>query len=171
MKFKKVDGTVITDVAKYLKEYIASRDGEVDVMIGCDSLPKAYKTATYTTVIAVYTVGKGAHIIFNRETRVKTKSLIDRLWQEVEKALAVAQYLQKEGVLDIKNVKGLDVHLHLDVNPDSGHGANKSNAILDSAVGYITSMGFKCSTKPNAPAASYASDWLCRGKESIYNKN
>ena len=140
MKFKKVDGTVIEDVAKYLKEYIMSRDGEIDIMIGCDSLPKAYRTATYTTVIAIYTVGKGAHLIFQRETRVKTKSLVDRLWLEVEKSLAIAQFLKEQGVLDIKKIRGLDVHLHLDVNPDVIY---KSNTILDAAVGYITAMGFK----------------------------
>ena len=165
MEFTKIDGTVIKDVAQYLRDYIESKDGEIDIMIGCDSLPKAQKYATYTTVIAIYTVGKGAHLMYQRETRVKTKDLYDRLWKEVVRSMEVAKYLKSQGILDIKKIRGLDMHLHVDVNPDPGNGANKSNAVFESAVGFITSMGFKCSTKPDAPAASYAADCICRGKE------
>jgi predicted RNase H-related nuclease YkuK (DUF458 family) len=165
MKFKKIDGTDVGDVSEYIKNYIETRDGEIDVMIGCDSLPKRYRQATYTTVIAIYTVGKGAHIIYCRENKVKFKVMFDRLWGEVERCVQVAQFLRDSSILEISKVRNLDVHLHLDLNPDAGGGANKSNAIIDAAVGYVHSLGFKCSTKPNAPAASYAADTIARGKE------
>ena len=160
LKFKKIDGTHINDIAEYIKEYIKMSDCDIDIMIGCDSLPKKYRRSTYTTVIAIYKIGKGAHVVYNREHNVKTNGLIDRLWEEVERSIQIAQHLKNEGVMSIKNVRALDIHLHLDVNEQEQH---DSNVIMKSAIGYVTSMGFKCSIKPDAPAASYAADKICRG--------
>lgn len=167
--FRKIDGTKIENVAQYIKDYIDSDKltAKFNILIGCDSLPSRYKSATYVTVICIYREGRGAHVIFNRERKVKVKSLYDRLWAEVEKSVQIAQYLEKNGLLEADGrIRHIDVNLHLDLNPDDGGGANKSNKIIDAAVGYVRSMGYVCSTKPNAPAASYAADWLARGYET-----
>lgn len=166
--FYKIDGTKIENVAQYIKNYIDSDrlTAKFSILIGCDSLPSRYKSATYVTVICIYREGRGAHIIYNRERKVRVRDLYERLWAEVEKALEVAVYLRESGIENMNKIQALDVNLHLDLNPDDGGGANKSNSIIDAAVGYVTAMGFSCSTKPNAPAASYCADWLCRGYET-----
>ena len=166
-KFKKIDGTYIEDVAKYCENFVKTRDGDVQIMIGADSLPKGRRYATYTTVIVLYTVGKGAHIIFSRQRRVSVSNDHTRLWAEVEKALSVATYLRDNGILEIPNVKSLDISIHLDFNKDSKH---LSNSLHDAAIGYVKSMGFECHTKPEAPAASYAADKICRGLDEITGK-
>jgi predicted RNase H-related nuclease YkuK (DUF458 family) len=164
LKFRKIDGTPIEDIAKYCKEYIETRDGEVEIMIGADSLPKGRRYATYTTVVVIYTVGKGAHIIFSRQHRVSVSNDHTRLWAEVEKALGVATYLRDNGITDMPAVKSLDISIHLDFNKDAKH---LSNSLHDAAIGYVKAMGFDCHTKPEAPAASYAADRICRGLDLI----
>ena len=174
MKFRKFDGTPIEDIATYLHDYFAkSEGGDYEIYVGCDSLPPKKKVTTFVTVVCIRNVGHGAHILYRKDrvanTKIKTKKgvetgdIIDRLWHEVELSVGVATYLREKGVLEFKDkynkVTFLHIDIHLDINPDEMH---KSHLVYNSAVGFVKGMGFEFVTKPDAWAATYAADMVCR---------
>ena len=58
-------------------------------------------------------------------------------------------------------VKGYDVQIHIDVNPDPKFG---SSCVATAAAGYILGMtGVEPKLKPDAFAASFAADGIGRG--------
>jgi len=174
-RFRKIDGTTIDDVAQYIKNYFTSKreaneGDEFEIFIGTDSQRvRRGRLVLYATVICLYTVGKGAHIIYTRTkrddigpTQKKTKKLkgsdphlYQKLWWEVDYTIQVANYLKKNDVFIGQGIA--QVHLDLSTNPE-----NKSNSVYKSAVGYVESWGYNARCKPNAVAASYAADMCVR---------
>ena len=180
MRFKKFNGDVIEDLAVYLKSYFAQGvGGEYEIYVGCDSLPPKKKQTTYVTVVCIRNIGRGVHILYrkDRDTNVKPirskketakdmdASIKQRLQKEVQLSIEVADYLRSKGILTYRdkgnNVKSLHIDIHLDINPDA---TQKSNKVFDYAIGYVQAMGFAFTTKPNAWAATYAADMVCRGR-------
>ena len=118
-KFRKVDGTVIDDVAQYVKDYFNAKrtnnfTDEFEIFIGTDSQRvRRGRLTLYATVICLYTVGKGAHIIYTRTkrddigpTQKKIKGrkgsdpmLFRRLEWEVTYSMQVADYLKENGCI------------------------------------------------------------------------
>lgn len=170
MTFQKTDGTKVGDYAKYIKEYIENDKltTSFQIFVGCDSLPKRISGATYVTAICVWKVGHGVHVIFAREHNVlihgktERERLKNRLWAEVYRAVDVASALVDGGVMNLRRVDEFEVHL--DVNPKKEF---ESNLIHNDALGYVRALGFDAYAKPDSPAASFASDRACRGKETI----
>ena len=166
--FKKVDGTVIQDVNKYVKEW-ALKNPYGTVTIGCDSQEFA-RYVKYAVVIVMhmkdqYDIGKGAHVInctiFDKEIKAKrstvkisanfdTAKLYNKLWQEVELTVQAAQ------MLDGCNKK---VKIHLDYNSDAHE---MSNLLYASGIGYALSKGYEAFGKPDGICASIVADKFCR---------
>lgn len=175
-RFRKIDGTTVENVAQYIKDYFTKKrdenfGDEFEIFIGTDSQRvRRGRLTLYATVICLYTVGKGAHIIFTRTKRddigpTKKKvgnrkgedpNLFNRLWWEVDYTTQVANYLKENGVFVGHGV--VQVHLDVSANPE-----NKSNIAYKSAVGYVEAMGYHARCKPEALAASYAADMCVRG--------
>ena len=175
-KFRKIGGANIDDVAQYIKDYFKAKREELlgdefEIFIGTDSQRvRRGRLTLYATVICLYTVGKGAHIIYTRTKRDdigptsrkvggrkgSDPMLFQRLWWEVDYTTQVANYLKDNGVFIGHGVA--QVHLDISANPE-----NKSNAVYKSAVGYVESMGYSARVKPNSVAASYAADFMVRG--------
>lgn len=170
MKFQKVDGTKIPDYGKYVKEYIENDKltSTFKVFIGCDSLPKRVHGATFVTAICIWKVGRGVHVIFAREHNIvihgktQRERLKNRLWAEVYRAVEVAGELVEYDIITLPRVEGFEVHI--DINPSKKF---ESNLIYNEAIGYIRALGFDAYAKPDSPAASFASDRIARGKESM----
>lgn len=166
--FVTLSGTKIDNIVEYLRDYVNKDEltSEFKIFIGCDSLPSRYNRATYSLVVCVYRVGRGAHVVYSRDQGVhiygKTRSerLKNRLWDEVYRVVDLATLLTDSDLFE--NPKVTDFQVHLDVNPDEKH---DSHVIYNEAVGYINSLGFDAYVKPDSPAASYVSDHLARGKE------
>ena len=165
-EFKKHDGTSTGDVAQYIKNYIDNMEyGDFQLFIGCDSLPPKRMSTTFVVVVVVYRIGKGAHVIHQRfvEHDRKYKQTWDRLWREVELSVDVAKHLRDSGLLEIdtkmKKLKSLTLDIHIDINPNKEFLSNK---VYQAATGYIKGCGFDWHAKPEAPAASYAADHICR---------
>lgn len=165
MNFYKFNGTNIGDVVDYIKRYLDEHEGEFTLMIGVDSLPHGFwkKRATFTQVIALHRringTGKGAHCLFRRQPKIKTQGTRDRLMTEAYQLVEVAQYL-RDADLEY-HPKILKFDLQLDFNREK---PNESEKYLMEASGYVTAMGFEVNIKPDAPAASYAADFVCRYK-------
>jgi predicted RNase H-related nuclease YkuK (DUF458 family) len=160
--FQKVSGEKIESISQYVKNYIEKDNltSEFEIIVGCDSLPRRFGYATYVTVVCIYRIGRGAHIVYSRESRVKTYNFKDRLWGEVYRAADVASDLFDAGVIDFPRVRKFDVHLDLNKKKQW-----KSNVIHDEALGYIRGLGFDVYSKPDSPVATFAADHVCRNKE------
>jgi predicted RNase H-related nuclease YkuK (DUF458 family) len=174
--FQKLDGTIIEDVAQYVKDYFNTKRkenaGEFEIFIGSDSQRvRKGKMTLYSTVICLYIVGKGAHLIYARTKRNdisptarKTKrgmkrpadsGLFYRLQWEVEYSMQVANYLNQNDVFAECGIA--QMHFDIAVNPEFD-----SHIAYNYAVGYAKSYGYNPRTKPEAIAASYAADMCVR---------
>ena len=176
MRFQKVGGERIDDVARYIRDciYNDKLTNEFQIIVGCDSKSLGNNVARYVTVICIYRVGHGAHVIFARENKIHvygdgiTKSdreramMKNRLWGEVYRAVDVTAYLDEHDILYLDNVSKFDIHL--DLNKSEMY---RSNMILEDAIGFVHANGYDCEVKPDSPAASFAADRCCRNKEMV----
>jgi len=147
-KFIQTNGKVIDDLFGYVKEWVEKHPIS-EIHIGCDSQEVSGKV-NYVTAICLYQLGKGAHIIYKKERVPAINNMYTKLWPEVVKAVEAAEMLK-----DI----GMRIVVHVDYNSDK---TEKSNSLYESGLGYIKSMGFEATGKPNAWAASKCADNYCR---------
>ena len=155
--FRKIDGTKIENVASYIDDYLLDFPNEkFEIFIGTDSQKiRKRNVVWYATVVCIYRVGKGAHLIYTKEKRTDIKGIKDRLKEEVNYSIGLAVYLRENEILyDNKIVK-----LHLDLSPEI---ENESNKVLKEMTGWVTGMQFEYRVKPYSVASSYAADMVCR---------
>jgi len=162
--WNKVNGETITDLAEYVRKHIAQNYGEYEIFVGTDSQRlRKRSTVLFAIVVCIYRIGKGAHIIYAKYSRTDPlfRDKYHRLRAEVNCSLQVAEYLRTSGILYDADV----LQIHIDLSPNK---ANLSNKIYDQAIGWVRGCGFLCEGKPNAPAASYAGDWIVKNKGFSY---
>jgi len=162
--FKKIDGTIITDVNQYVKEWIAKYPYS-EVTIGCDSQAFA-RFVKYSVVIVMHIfyeskeknphrVGNGAHVIsatiIDKDKHLKS-DIYTKLWAETMFTVQAAQMLDE----CTKNIQ-----IHLDYNSKEGE---YSNVLYNSGIGFVKGMGYEAFGKPYAWAATHAADDLCKSK-------
>jgi predicted RNase H-related nuclease YkuK (DUF458 family) len=149
--FRTLNGEKITDVVQYIKDYIATKEN-VEILIGSDSQCYSNKKTIYGVVIALYTKGKGAHVVCSRETVPMERNTSTRLLNEVWKSIEVAEYLKENG---LPKPEWIDI----DLNPDPKY---KSNSVLRQAVGLVEGMGYKVRYKHLGAMITYAANHLVR---------
>jgi len=149
--FRTLHGTPIPDVIDYIKEYITTRE-DVEILIGSDSQCYGNKKTIYGVVIALYTKGKGAHVLCTRETVAMERNTPSRLLNEVWRSLEVAEFLKENG---LPKPQWIDI----DLNPDPKY---KSNSVLRQAVGLVEGMGYKVRYKHLGAMMTYAANALVR---------
>lgn len=131
------------------------------VYVGCDSKNKK-KTTTFAKVIVVHYKGaKGCKILAlepsiepryaNRDTRLLT---------EVYYSCEIGRILIEAEAVELNRMQ-----IHMDLNPDTRH---KSNKVVNQAFGYTKSYGFHGVIKPDAIAASSASDYITRRTHRLF---
>mgnify|MGYP003153857482 CR=1 FL=1 len=105
---------------------------------------------TFASVVCIYRQGKGGKYYFFRSKRKKSSlpSLRERLYREVEASIMLASVIRKN-----LNRDDITVHADTSINPQ-----NKSFASTNMLKNFITGMGFKCKTKPEAWAAAGVAD-------------
>ena len=150
-KFKTLYGTPIPNVIDYIKEYISTRE-DVEILIGSDSQCYGNKKTIYGVVIALYTKGKGAHVLCTRETEPMERNTPNRLLAEVWKSIEIAEYLKENG---LPKPQWIDI----DLNPDPKY---KSNSVLRQAIGMVEGMGYKVRYKHLGALMTYAANHLVR---------
>jgi len=160
--WKKVNGQEIENLAEYVKTHIRQYPGEYEIFVGTDSqrMRKRY-TVLFAMVICMYRQGKGAHVIYAKYKRSDIKDKYTRLRTEVAYSLEIANYLTANDVLVDPSI----MTIHIDLSPNV---INDSNKLYKEAIGWVTGMGYLCEAKPNAPAASYAGDWVVKNKEIAF---
>lgn len=150
-QFKTLHGTPIPEVVEYIKEYISTREN-VEILIGSDSQCYGNKKTIYGVVIALYTPGKGAHVLCTRETVPMEYNTPTRLLSEVWRSIEIAEYLREHG---LPKPQWIDI----DLNPDPRF---KSNSVLRQAVGLVEGMGYKVRYKHLGVLTTYAANHLVR---------
>ena len=150
-KFRTLYGTPIEDVIQYIKEYISTRDG-IEILIGSDSQCYSNKKTVYGVVIALYTKGKGAHVLCTREVEPMERNTPNRLLSEVWKSIEIAEFLKENG---LPKPQWIDIYL----NPDPKY---MSNSVLRQAVGMVEGMGYKVRYKQLGALMTYAANHLVR---------
>jgi predicted RNase H-related nuclease YkuK (DUF458 family) len=153
-KFTQTNGKVIDDLFGYVKEWVEKYPNS-EIYIGCDSQEVASKI-NYVTTVCLYEIGHGVHVILNKESIPKPKTINPlanmhpKLWFEVVKSVEVAEYL-----------KGIEkkITVHVDYNSKQ---SEKSNQLYEAGIGYAKAMGYDAVGKPHAWAASCAADNYCR---------
>ena len=149
--FRTLNGEKIVDVVQYIKDYIETKEN-VEILIGSDSQCYSNRRTIYGVVIALYTKGKGAHVLCSRETVPMERNTSTRLLNEVWKSIEIAEYLKDNG---LPKPDWIDI----DLNPDPKY---KSNSVLRQAVGLVEGMGYKVRYKHLGAMVTYAANHLVR---------
>ena len=148
--FRKFNGERISSVDAYIKEYMQENKG-IEILVGTDSQNRGAYTV-YSTVIALYTPGHGAHCIFRkwRESRERVRST--RLMNEVWASVSLAEELKKQGIESVK-------YIDIDINPNPRY---KSNEVFASAKGMIEGMGYEVRFKTFGPLVTTMADYVVK---------
>jgi predicted RNase H-related nuclease YkuK (DUF458 family) len=150
-KFRTLYGRSIPNVVEYIENFIAENP-ESELLIGADSQCYENAVTKYGIVIALYTKGRGAHVVCMRETVPIEHNMQMRLMNEVWKSVEVAEFLKEH---NLPKPKFIDI----DLNPDLRY---KSNSVLRQAVGLVEGMGYKVRIKGNGASVQYAANHLVR---------
>jgi len=149
--FRTLYGTPITDIIGYIKDYLVDKT-DVEILIGSDSQSFSNSKTVYGVVIALYTTGKGAHVLCTKDITPFEKDTSSRLMTEVWKAVEVAEHLRNNG---LPKATWIDI----DLNPDPKY---KSNKVLRQAVGLVEGMGYKVRYKHAGAMVTYSANHLVR---------
>lgn len=150
-QFRTLYGKPIPDLISYIKNYVSTRDN-IEILIGSDSQCFGNEKTVYGVVIALYTPGRGAHVLCTKETGPMEYDTPSRLLSEVWKSIEIAELLKDNG---IQKPKFIDI----DLNPDPKY---KSNSVLRQAVGLVEGMGYKVRYKQLGALSIYAANHLVR---------
>ena len=134
---------------EYLIEYLKNNP-ECEIHVGCDSQNYTNKTVYVTTIVIRYP-NRGAHVLYYKEKVARIRDLWTRLWNEIERSIATANFIENECGLKVTQID-------LDLNEDPDYPSNK---VLRAASGYLSSLGFTSKAKPNLLMATWAANSLC----------
>lgn len=148
-KFKKFDGTEITDIAEYVKSYI-EKFPDSEILVGTDSQNRGTLT-TYCTVVAMYRPGKGGHCIYRKWKTNKVTVRSSRLLSEVWASIEVANLLSESGI----SIKYIDI----DINPNPKY---KSYEVYSGAKGMVEGFGYECRCKTFIPLVTSVADKIVK---------
>jgi len=148
--FKKISGEKLSNVKDYVKQYLEEHPN-VEIMIGSDSQNSSRKT-TYSTVIALYDPGHGAHCIFKRWITPKEKNRQTRLLNEVQASIEIADSLVAAGIKK-------PTYIDIDVNPNPRY---KSNEVFAAAKGWVEGSGYEVRFKTFGPLVTTFADWIVK---------
>jgi predicted RNase H-related nuclease YkuK (DUF458 family) len=151
MEYKKLDNTVIKDIAEYLKTLLTVMP-QSKIYIGTDSQNKDNNTIFVTAIVIHVNSNNGGHVLYTKDKLPRIKDKFQRLWDEVQRSVDIANYLKLECGIDIESID-------LDLNSNAKWDSSK---ILKPAVGYVESLGYKVRYKPGATYATRIADVLCR---------
>lgn len=150
-KFRTLYGKSIPNVVEYIKNFM-TENPDAELLIGADSQSYENSVTKYGIVIALYTKGRGAHVVCMREIVPIEHNMQMRLMNEVWKSVEVAEFLKEH---NLPKPKFIDI----DLNPDPRY---KSNSVLRQAVGLVEGMGYKVRIKGNGASVQYAANHLVR---------
>lgn len=149
MKWKLLRNEKQIDLVEYTKQYLIEKP-DTKIFIGTDSQNNG-RFSKFAYVIVFYNEKKGGHIIYSVLSFDIIRDRFQRLLKEVEYSIQIADTLRASGI-------SRPITIDIDLNTDKKY---FSNTVLTTALGWVTSLGYECRTKPYAAASSKAADKLC----------
>ncbi len=140
------------EMIEKIEEFIIqekAQNREVKFIIGTDSQRVDKNKFTFAIAVAVHSVGHGGTFFIRRIRKNKFYHLSERLFEEANMSLDVAQKLRGNDFLDM--VDGIEVHADVGVNGKSARYANAIKAMIES-------YGFEGHIKPRAAIAAHIAD-------------
>lgn len=147
INFKDCSGQSVEDLSTYVDSWL-KQNPQGEIFVGCDSKVRGNRVK-YSTVVCLWNVGKGVSELYQNEVETKPKDSYTRLWNEVTRAVEVADIL--------KDISHITVHVDINSNPKY-----RSHRLYDASIGLIKSMGFKGAGKPYSWAASCGAHRHCQ---------
>lgn len=147
--FKKIDGKKIESVTNYVMDYIKDNPN-TEILIGSDSQNRGDFT-NFSTVIAMYEPGHGAHCIYERWKTPRERIRQKRLLKEVEASINTADMLKQNGI----KIKYIDI----DINRNARF---KSSEVFSTAKGWVEGSGYECRWKTLGPLITTMADYLVK---------
>lgn len=125
------------------------------ITIGTDS--QNFDVTKIVLVIVLEHVGKGS-IFFYQITKTDIiRDIRTKLFTETQMSLECADKLFKIFEKDLENNSFDYTKLEFAIHVDAGKNG-KTNAVIPEIVGWVTSCGYECVTKPDSYAASSVAD-------------
>lgn len=146
--FRTSQGSQVTNVLGYVNNWLEEHP-RGQIHIGADSKKRGSLTK-YSVSICMWEDNYGVHEIHHTEVLKNYPDDFSRLWEEVQRAVNIANSLQ--GI-----TARISVHVDLNRNPKYF-----SNKLYDASIGFINSMGYEAVGKPDAWAASYGAHKYCQ---------
>jgi len=129
--------------------------------VGCDSLNVKHNTVYITSLVGIYPNHTGAFVFYHKEKIPKIKDIQQRLWREVEIAVAFAKQIRDDLGADIEAID-------FDLNIDPQY---PSSRLAPSALGFATSEGFVSYVKPDKLYAIWSSDHIVHNSQKkVYTR-
>jgi predicted RNase H-related nuclease YkuK (DUF458 family) len=147
--FRKVEGDAVSDIVKHTLD-ILKECPYAEIHVGTDS-QNHRRSTVYVTVIAYRYGNRGVHYILHKQKVKKIRDKWTRLWNEADYSIEVAEWLTQK-------VK-VKVEIDFDFNGDEKYFSSK---LVQPAVGWATSLGYKTNIKPYNQIATKAADHHCR---------
>ncbi|MCL5675664.1 MAG: ribonuclease H-like YkuK family protein [Patescibacteria group bacterium] len=139
---------VVQNVLTFTKE---DKNSHYRIIIGTDSQAFDKHFADFVSAVVVHRVGRGGVYFWTRGCRDHIQTLRQRMWEEANYSLLVAQKLISE--FEAQKLSPLQLEIHVDI------GANgDTREMINEIVGMIRGNGFECKTKPDAFGASNVAD-------------
>lgn len=122
--------------------------------VGCDSANIKNKTVYITTIVGFHPGNRGAFIYYIKEYSPRVRDTAKRLWNEVEKSIAIANLIKQRHNVEVEAID-------FDLNTDEKY---LSSRFATSAVSYANSFGFPAYCKPDTLLSIYAADFISHRK-------
>lgn len=136
---------------KILKFMEAEPQHKYHLVIGTDSQNKNGTETDFVTALIVHRLGRGGIYFWRRLVEKKTYVLRQRIYQEANLSLALA-----EEFLEITKQDGIsryDVEIHVDIGK-----FGETREMINEIVGMVRGSGFNVQIKPESYGASKVAD-------------
>lgn len=142
---------VVKEITSYLDE---DPDRIYKIVIGTDSQNQS-DLSDFVTAVVIHRIGSGGRYFWQKNTKQKMVNLRQRIYEEVNFSLIMAQdliahlksFLSEQSLLS----KGLEIHVDIGEN-------GETKEMIKEVVGMVRGNGFNVKTKPEAYGASKVAD-------------
>lgn len=154
--FKRPDNTTVTgaQLIKIVSDYIAT-DPKAQYEFTVSTDMQSYNKTKIVEVIAVHGVGKGGIFFYNVEYVNKIQSLRQKITEETQRSLTIADCLLEALELDFieKDIDIDDLDIRFQIHCDIDH-ESKTKTLIKEITNWITSSDYDFLIKPYSYAAS-----------------
>ncbi|KPU45635.1 hypothetical protein OXPF_08680 [Oxobacter pfennigii] len=128
-----------------IKDYVSKEKWhQYKIAVGTDS--QNFDITKVVIVVAVWKIGGGGIFFYDIKRVKKISNMRQKIFYETSLSLEMAEKLS--GSLEKEDLE-CDISIHVDAGDDG-----PTSKLIPEIVGWITSCGFKCNTKPHSYAAS-----------------